>query len=82
MRSSEDRRSGRVTVRGLVHAFDPITRLLEFDRQEKSRRSIDPLRIKARVRRAVLNVPGPEIPTALIWLAVQKVQILLLDKES
>ena len=83
MCAAKSRRTRRVSESCLVRALDQIACLLEFNREKVSRRGVDALNVGARrLRRAVGDVVGPEVPATLIGLAIQKIQVMESDKES
>ena len=49
MRPAKCRSAAGVAVSRFVDALDQITRVLEFDRQEESRRDVDALQLDARL---------------------------------
>src|SRR5207237_613299 len=83
MRATNSRHAAGVTISSLVQALDEIAGLLKFNRNKVSCGSVDALDFRARrLRRAVIDVVGPEIPAALIRLAIEEVVIVLAHKEA
>src|SRR5436853_2031359 len=83
MRPAKGRSAAGAAVCRFVEALDQITRLLEFDRKKVSRRDIDPLQFNAGcVTAAGNNFVGPELQARSIRLAVEKVQIMLMDEPA
>ena len=83
MCAAKSRGTKRVSESCLVRALDQIASLLEFNREKVSRRGVEALDVGARrLRRAVGDVVSPEVPAALIRLAIQKIQVMKSDKES
>src|SRR5207253_9549281 len=81
MRPAKCRSAAGAAVSCLVEALDQITGLLKFDRQKVSRRDIDPLQFNAGcVTAAGNNFVGPELQARSIRLAVEKIQIVLMDE--
>src|SRR5437588_12012743 len=78
MSSIERRSSGVISVGSIVSAFDQITFLLEFDREEESRRRVDALHVDAWLNGyARSDVGAPEVPAAGVRLATEEVKIML-----
>src|SRR5437588_2985591 len=66
-----------------MDSLHQITRLLKFDGQKVSCRSIDALRLDARrLRCAVVYIVGPEIPATRIRIATEKIVVMFLHKEA
>ena len=79
----QSRCASPVAVSRLVLALDHITRLLEFNRQKVSSRNVNALGLDTSLVLATRGyLIGPEVPAALIRLAIQKIKIVLSDKES
>ena len=65
-----------------VRQIGKVARILELIRQEERRRHIDAVDLRAsRIGSALGDRIRPEVPSALVRLAVQKVEIMLTDKE-
>src|SRR5205085_10796997 len=76
------RRSICIAERRLVHFLDQISRLLKLNRQKERRRSVDALDVGARlIAGASGDVAYPELKTARVGHAIQKIYVLLLDVE-
>src|SRR5437763_10874856 len=83
MRSAKGRSAAGAAVCRFVEALDQITRLLEFDRKKVSRRDIDPFQFNAGCVTATgNNFVRPELQARSIRLAVEKVQVVLVDKPA
>lgn len=81
--SANRRITRRVAIGGLVHALDQEAGILKFNRKKESRRNVDALNFDAlSIGAAGSYLVGPEIPTALVRLAVQKIMIVLPHEEQ
>ncbi len=80
MRAIEGRVGKRIAVSDFVHALDEIAGLLKFNREKVSCRDIDALQINAGlISSAGSYLVGPEVPAALVRLAIEKVVLVLAD---
>ena len=83
MRAARSGSGAAIAVGGFVETFDQVTGLLKFNRQEERRRGVDALEVAAcQVVPTGFDVVGPETNTARVRLAIQKVEIVLPDKET
>src|SRR5262245_48745884 len=83
MCSVESRSPAVIAVSDFIEPLDQIARLLKFDREKERCRDTDALHFNALcVGPAGSNLIGPVIPTSLIGLAVQKIEIVLFYKET
>jgi len=83
MRPAKGRGTAAVAISSLIKALNEISGVLKLDREEECCRDVDALNLCALwLQGAVFNLASPKVESARVRFAIEKVEVVLSDKET